>query len=70
VPHPVHLGSLLRPRPTCCRLQATGHLWPVAVASQPLADWRPPNRTPSTGRPPSRCLYQTPAAMGGRADHP
>ena len=35
-------------------------LWPIM---------RPPNRTPSTGSPPSRCLYQTPAAMGGRAEH-
>jgi hypothetical protein len=34
------------------------------------SDLRPPNLTPSTGSPPSRWLYQPPAAMGGRAEHP
>jgi hypothetical protein len=31
---------------------------------------RTPNRTPCMGNPPSRCLYQTPAAVGGRDEHP
>jgi hypothetical protein len=43
---------------------------PPPPSRQTLADLRPPNRTPSTGSPPSRCLYQTPAAVGGRAEHP
>jgi hypothetical protein len=34
-------------------------------------DLRPPNRTPRcTGNLPPRCLYQPPAAMDGRAEHP
>jgi hypothetical protein len=33
-------------------------------------DLRTPNRTPCTGNPPSRCLYQTPAAVGGRNEDP
>jgi hypothetical protein len=36
-----------------------------APSSPNLTDLRPPNRTPGTGNPPSRCLYQTPAAVGG-----
>jgi hypothetical protein len=35
-----------------------------------FTDLRPPNRTPSADSLPSRCLYQTPAAMGERAEHP
>jgi hypothetical protein len=42
----------------------------MAMADKALPDMRPPPRPPSTGSPPSRCLYQPPAAMGGRAEHP
>jgi hypothetical protein len=42
----------------------------ASTASPNFTDLRPPNRTPCTGNPPSRCLYQTPAAMSGRAEHP
>jgi hypothetical protein len=61
------------------RLPAIGYLQQLDVwvargcgcgCSPNLTVLRPPNRTPSTGSPPSRCLYQTPAAMGGRAEHP
>jgi hypothetical protein len=44
---------------------------PVPVVGSPNGtDLGPPNRTPCTGNPPSRCLYQTPAAVGGRDEHP
>jgi hypothetical protein len=44
----------------------------LTACSQPFTALRPQNRTPSTGSPPLRCLlyHQTPAAMGGRAEHP
>jgi hypothetical protein len=41
-----------------------------AAASPNFTDLRLPNRTPCTGNPPSRCLYQIPAAVGGRDEHP
>jgi hypothetical protein len=54
-----------------------GFVWPERTRSPNLTDLRPLldlNRTPGTdtGSPPSRCLYQyqTPAAMGGRVEHP
>jgi hypothetical protein len=56
--------------PRTCRVSRRRGL----VSSPNFTDLRPPSpsRTPSTGSPPSRCLYQTPAAMGGRAgaEHP
>jgi hypothetical protein len=48
-----------------------------AVSSQYFTDlgFETPNDGPQTApparrAPPPRCLYQTPAAMGGRAEHP
>jgi hypothetical protein len=54
---------------SACRGEGSGQ-WGRAAASPNGTGLRTPNRTPCTGNPPSRCLYQTPAAVGGRDEHP
>jgi hypothetical protein len=66
LPSPTTLRAIARP--SCAFRRSRRPPW--SQSSPNGTDLRPPNRTPSTGNQPSRCLYQTPAAMGGRAEHP
>ena len=62
--HPQDNGAVLIISNKCQRTKCT---W--RFGSPNGTDLRTPNRTPCTGNPPSRCLYQTPAAVGGRDEN-